>query len=433
MTPTDSANLLLRLTEVEKSMTLKRHRALSLKEVAIKRLFRTTDVETVEALRGVSFSLHAGQAVGFIGGNGAGKSTLLKIIAGITPASAGQIDRHHGRIAALIELGAGFHEELSGMENVFLTGQLMGYPMDKLRGKLDAILTFAELHEFMYTPTKHYSSGMLVRLAFSLAVHLEPDIMILDEVLAVGDAAFQRRSLDKILELKEAGVGILFVSHDLDQVVALCDEVYWLEQGRVRNHGKPTEVISLYCDALTQHELATTPHLPMSSEETNYVSQARVGTGELLIEQVRLLDSEAKRSRHFRQRDPLTVEVTVRCPERDAEPPKKFDLYLGLNRAEVSPPLALVDTQQQFPDGVDAPAPGESLTLHFKIGELPFTPGGYLVTAALYPKGASVEEDDAYDSIIRMIRFTILGENAERDAPAGLVYSAEYSTSVVEA
>ena len=197
------------------------------------------------AVNDVSFEVEHGESLGIIGHNGAGKSTILKLLSSITAPSCGEITIK-GRLSALIEIGSGFHPELSGRENVYLNGSILGMRRSEITSKLDSIIDFAEVRQFADTPVKRYSSGMYVRLGFSIAAHLDADILLLDEVLAVGDAAFQAKCLQRISELEKAGTTIVFVSHDLNAVERLCDRVVLLERGRIRATGAPHEVITEY-------------------------------------------------------------------------------------------------------------------------------------------------------------------------------------------
>src|SRR5215831_11872786 len=197
------------------------------------------------AVREVSFEVKRGEALGIIGHNGAGKSTILKLLASITTPSAGEITIN-GRAAALIEVGSGFHPELTGRENIYLSGSILGMPRSEIGRKLESIIDFAEIWEFIDIPVKRYSSGMYVRLGFAIAAHLEPEILLLDEVLAVGDMAFQRKCLDRVRTLRQEGRTIIFISHDLNSVEALCDRVLLMQRGEVIANGSPSEVIGQY-------------------------------------------------------------------------------------------------------------------------------------------------------------------------------------------
>ncbi len=200
---------------------------------------------TFWALQDVSFAIKHGEAVGFIGRNGAGKSTLFKILSRITEPTAG-IVRIRGRMGSLLEVGTGFHPELTGRENIFLNGALLGMSKADIERRLDEIIAFSEIEKFLETPVKHYSSGMYVRLAFAVAAHLEPDILLVDEVLAVGDAAFQKKCLEKMRQVGREGRTVLFISHNVHIMTRLCQRVVLLDQGRVVVDGLPREVVDTY-------------------------------------------------------------------------------------------------------------------------------------------------------------------------------------------
>lgn len=203
------------------------------------------------ALNDVSFDIKPGQATGIIGRNGAGKSTLLKVLSRITRPSTGEV-RLRGRVGSLLEVGTGFHPELTGRENVYLNGSILGMRRHEITRRFDEIVAFSEVEQFLDTPVKRYSSGMYVRLAFAVAAHLEPEILIVDEVLAVGDARFQRKCLGKMSEVSKSGRTVLFVSHNLATVRSLCNHAVHLEQGRVIGQGAPGEQIAAYLARLAQ-------------------------------------------------------------------------------------------------------------------------------------------------------------------------------------
>ena len=205
----------------------------------------TNNKNTFWALKDVNFEVMPGEVVGIIGRNGAGKSTLLKILSRITKPTAGKIELH-GRIASLLEVGTGFHSELSGRENIFLNGAILGMKREEIIKKFDEIIAFAEVEKFLDTPVKHYSSGMYVRLAFAVAAHLEPEILVVDEVLAVGDAEFQKKCLGKMDEVSKGGRTILFVSHQMGTIAQLCQRAILLEQGKIAMDDKTGVVIEQY-------------------------------------------------------------------------------------------------------------------------------------------------------------------------------------------
>src|ERR671930_2399048 len=209
--------------------------------------------ETFPALSDVSFAVPRGSTFGVIGRNGSGKSTALKLVAGITKPTAGTVSVT-GRVSALIELGAGFHPEISGRENVFINGIMLGLTKREIQHRFDEIVDFAELKEFIDAPVKTYSSGMYMRLGFAVAINVDPDVLLVDEVLAVGDEAFTHKCLDKFGEFRRRGKTILLVTHSLDLVTRFCDEALWLDGGIVKTTGDPKRVVGAYLTAVEQSE-----------------------------------------------------------------------------------------------------------------------------------------------------------------------------------
>jgi lipopolysaccharide transport system ATP-binding protein len=207
--------------------------------------------ETIWALKDISFQIESGEVVGILGRNGAGKSTLLKILSGISDPTEGYADIY-GRVGSLLEVGTGFHPELTGRENIYLNGAILGMKKAEIKRKLDEIVAFAEIDKFLDTPVKHYSSGMFVRLAFSVAAHLEPEILLVDEVLAVGDLAFQRKCLGKMDDVAQGGRTVLFVSHNMGLLQMLCKRGIFLHQGTVSTDGTITEAVDAYLQSLEQ-------------------------------------------------------------------------------------------------------------------------------------------------------------------------------------
>ena len=207
--------------------------------------------ETIWAIKDISFQIKAGEVVGILGRNGAGKSTLLKILSGITDPTEGYADLY-GRIGSLLEVGTGFHPELTGRENIYLYGAILGMKKSEIERKLDEIVAFAEIDKFLDTPVKHYSSGMYVRLAFSVAAHLEPEILLVDEVLAVGDMAFQRKCLGKMDDVAQEGRTVVFVSHNMGLLQQLCERGIFIQQGTVHTDGTITEAVDAYLHTLEQ-------------------------------------------------------------------------------------------------------------------------------------------------------------------------------------
>lgn len=238
----------IELTAVALAYRLARSRSSSLKEFVIHVLKRQVQFEELLALKHVTFSVHPGEVVALIGANGAGKSTLMKVMARVLPPTAGRVVVA-GRVAPMIELGAGFNMEMTGFENIVLYGALLGRDAGTMRSRAPEIAAWARLEESMDVPVRSYSSGMLARLAFSIAVDVEPDVLLVDEVLSVGDESFQRKSSDRMDELIRSGTAVVLVSHNLDQVLEKADRVVWLHHGMVREIGRPEQVVAAYRDA----------------------------------------------------------------------------------------------------------------------------------------------------------------------------------------
>ncbi len=254
------------------------------------------------ALHPLDLTIYYGQVVGIIGDNGAGKSTLLKLIAGTLRPDRGGRCEVSGRVAALLELGGGFHPEMTGRENVYLSGTMMGLSLAEINHLYDRIVDFSGIADFMDQPVKTYSSGMFVRLAFSVATCIEPDILIIDEALSVGDGAFARRSFNRIMQFKQAGKTILFCSHALYQVEAICDRVIWLEQGQVKQDGLPSRVVSAYTEAIslankTLLPTATSIPSPMKPVEgTAHFTDIKVSVDGITGHQLEALSLESELS-----------------------------------------------------------------------------------------------------------------------------------------
>lgn len=227
---------------------MQKDRALSLKEYVTRKLRGKISYSDFTALDDISFQVRRGETLGLIGNNGAGKSTLLKVISGILKPTGGTVNAY-GNIVPMLELGSGFDFDLTGRENIYLNGAILGYSEEYLNEKYDDIVSFSELGQFIDMPIRNYSSGMLARLAFSVASIVEPEILIVDEILSVGDADFQEKSRARMTELMGGGTTVLFVSHNLEQIREMCNHVVWLEHGHIRMDGETEEV----CDAYAGH------------------------------------------------------------------------------------------------------------------------------------------------------------------------------------
>lgn len=254
--------------------------------------------ETIHALKDINFEVKEGETLGIIGNNGAGKSTLLKILSRITKPTTGEIELH-GRVGSLLEVGTGFHNELSGRENIFLNGAILGMKRSEIEAKFDEIVAFSEIEKFLDTPVKHYSSGMYMRLAFAVAAHLEPEILIVDEVLAVGDVAFQKKCLRKMREVGEKGRTVLFVSHDMQSVARLCKRAIWLKNGEIKSVGETNDVIGTYLNEQMQ-----------INAEKSWNAEDAPGNEFVRLLNVRICDESGETSSSVDIRRPVFVEMT---------------------------------------------------------------------------------------------------------------------------
>ena len=313
--------------------------------------------ETFMAVNNVTCSVPKGQTLGVIGRNGSGKSTLLKLVAGITKPTTGTV-KVHGRISALIELGAGFHPEISGRENVFINGIMLGLTKREITRRFDEIVEFAELQEFIDAPVKNYSSGMYMRLGFAVAIHVDPEVLLVDEVLAVGDEGFTHKCLDKFAEFKRRGKTILLVTHSLGLVEKFCDEALWMDGGRMKVQGDPKRVVGAYVtDVEKSEELqlasgdarakasaivvspdeassAVLPDHPIETAEGPAdmfrATEGRWGSREIEITAVDLIGNEGVAGHVFHNGDPFAIRIKLRAPiEMD-----DFVVGIGLFNAE---------------------------------------------------------------------------------------------------
>jgi len=245
--PAPSDEVAIRLRDVSKLFILRKQKPFLVHD-AIKRITGRRTGEEFWALKGISADIRKGESVAIIGGNGAGKSTLLSLVAGTVNPTSGTIEVY-GRVGALLELGAGFHPDLTGRENIYLNASLLGLQREQVEAQFRKIVNFSELHDFIDVPLRNYSSGMQVRLGFSVAIHINPQILLMDEVLAVGDAHFQNKCYNRIKGFQERGKTLLFVSHSPDSVKKLCRRVIWLDHGHIRMDGPAKEVVDAYVKA----------------------------------------------------------------------------------------------------------------------------------------------------------------------------------------
>jgi ABC-type polysaccharide/polyol phosphate transport system ATPase subunit len=363
--------------------------------------------ETFPALRGVSFSVPKGCTYGVIGRNGSGKSTLLKCVAGITRPNEGTV-KVNGRISALIELGAGFHPEISGRENVFINGIMLGLSKREVARRFDEIVEFAELKEFIDAPVKTYSSGMYMRLGFAVAIHVDPEVLLIDEVLAVGDQAFTVKCLDKFAEFRRRNKSILLVTHSLDLVEKFCDRALWLEKGKTLAEGEPKRVVASYLMHVARDEeaqlakqeaasvaaVAEQPDLPghpasdanvaaaMPSDVVEtpadmfQATEGRWGTRELEITEVTLHAADGTASHVFQSGDAIEVRIKTRAHQ----PTRDFVFGIGLFNADG---FCCYGTNTNIEQLEPSEISGEG-EIRFQIASLDLVTGTYKIDVAAH-------------------------------------------------
>ncbi|HRC83999.1 MAG TPA: ABC transporter ATP-binding protein [Thermoanaerobaculia bacterium] len=357
-----------------------------------RRRARPREGEAIAALEDVSFSVAKGEAFGVIGGNGSGKSTLLKVVAGILSPTSGSLEVA-GRVAALIELGAGFHPEISGRENVFINGAILGLSRKEIAERYERIVEFSGLADFMEEPVKNYSSGMYVRLGFAVAIHTDPDILLVDEVLAVGDEAFAHRCLARIEEFLAAGRTLLLVSHSLALVEQYCDRVLWLDRGRARLIGPPRRVTDAYRQAVAEAE----GEAHRQQQEEPLAEATRWGSQVAEIEAVRLQVGGEERY-YLASGEPVTFELEVRAHEALAD--FVFGIALHTPRG-----VECWGTNTDLAGFVPERLEG-SARIRLSCPSLRLAPGEYLVDAAVHSR-----EGAPYDYRKGVIRFSVTAQD----------------------
>jgi len=351
------------------------------------------------ALRDVSFSAERGEFLGIVGPNGSGKSTLLQILSGILQPTSGRVVTE-GRIAALLELGAGFNPEFSGRENVYINGEILGLARSEIERAFPKIEAFAEIGEFIDRPVKEYSSGMYVRLAFATAIHVDPEILVVDEALAVGDAIFANRCIKKFEEMKDRGVTVLFVSHDLGLVKRLSDRAILMVQGRIEAEGHPRDVVNRYVGLVLERQQTDAPR-----EMRGPVASYRHGDGASRVIEARLLNTERNPVAYARCGERLTVQVSAEFV-RPVEDPIVGVLVRNRLGTDVFGTNTRLEKKR-----LGAFVPGDRLTAEFRFDCL-FTQGEYTLTVATQHWDGSSQ-----DWLDDVLNFHV----ADEKAAAGLV------------
>lgn len=376
-----------------------------------KRKLSKNKSEKFNALDNINFKVYEGEVIGVIGANGAGKSTLLKILSRITYPTSGKVVLR-GRVASLLEVGTGFNPELTGLENIYLNGAILGMNRKEINSKLDAIIQFADVGKFIDIPVKKYSSGMYIRLAFSIAAHLESEILLIDEVLAVGDAKFQKRCLGKVDEVTKSGNRtVIFVSHDLNAITRLCKRTFLFKNGKIIFDGQTGLAIKRYMSEVNKG---------VGKSISNFKNLKREGTHEIFIKKIELIDKNNRKIRKITSTDPLSVRI-----------------YFGLKKdCQVNEVLAgfLVKTelgehiflQHNVLEGVDFGLIKKTGYFEVKFNNLPLAPGNYLLNCSILKNNGL--GGVYYDNINDAVSFEVVHSNFFM---TGLMPSPEHGHTLV--
>jgi lipopolysaccharide transport system ATP-binding protein len=338
------------------------------------------------ALKDVSFDVASGEVVGIIGNNGAGKSTLLKILSRITKPTTGRVELN-GRVGSLLEVGTGFHPELTGRENIYLNGSILGMTRKEIDRRFDEIVAFAEVEQFLDTPVKRYSSGMYVRLAFAVAAHLEPEIMIVDEVLAVGDASFQKKCIQRMGEVSQGGRTVILVSHDLPMIGKLSNRLIWIKEGAVHKVGQPAEVIEAYQSHVAT-QVAQTAVIDLCDHPN------RTKRYQPLLETLRLFGPDRQPTSTFPVGSPMHVEIDCRRPPETSQVTMLIDVC-GLDGSPIG-------SLSSYTHPMEGEMTGFTGTFHCRVESLPLLPGEYVLNVRFG------DWDGYLDVILGAVRFSVL-------------------------
>jgi len=363
----------------------------------INRLFKRGTKKGFHALQDISLTVERGKTIGIIGRNGSGKSTLLQIVAGILQPTSGTV-QVNGKVAALLELGAGFNMEFTGRENVYLNAAIMGIKRDTIEKRFDDIVKFADIGDFISYPVKTYSSGMFVRLAFAVAINMDPEVLIIDEALSVGDAAFQHKCFSKFKQLQKKGTSILFVSHDVDAVKSFCQEAVLLDQGRIRFRGDPEAVVNKYyelihLDQLKENDLTLEPleQLPEAAAlaaEANFNTDDRHGTGGAKIVSIDFIDQAGRKAEHIVFGEKVTLRLAVLFEQATRE------TNVGVLWRDSSGIDVLGNDSLNLGMPIPPQQPGACLYLDFTVDNFCLKPGTYALTVAI----GDIRPDGTYNT-----------------------------------
>jgi len=390
------AEVAVHVGDVSKTFRLPKERQTTLKGSLVNFAKRAKGYEEQQVLRDISFDIYKGEFFGIVGRNGSGKSTLLKLLAGIYSPDKGGI-QINGRLTPFIELGVGFNPELTGRENVFLNGALLGFNRKEMRAMYDDIVDFAGIERFMDQKLKNYSSGMQVRLAFSIAIRAESDILLIDEVLAVGDMLFQQKCFETFKEIKKRGKTVVFVSHDLGAVEAFCDRALLINNGDMEHIGPTREIIKRYSNLLADAEVIEAEKESKKTGKKKEVVHS--GTGDTItVEDAEVVDMHGKPLRHIEEGEPFTVRVHFDA-KRDV-----FHPVVGIGLMDEDN-ISVVGPNTQESDFVTGTLKGRGyIDVTFKNNVL--APGGYTVRAAIFDRSGAVP----YDFAENLLKIKVTGK-----------------------
>lgn len=360
---------LIELNHVARRFTKKLDRGRSFQDLFVRLFRRRSSVDDFWPLRDLSLTVNPGDCIGVIGPNGSGKSTLLKLITGILPPTHGDVVVR-GRVSSLLELGAGFQNDLTGRENIYLNGSIYGLSRAEMTQRLNKIIDYAGLGDFIDTPVKHYSSGMYVRLGFAVAIHTDPDLLLVDEVLAVGDVHFQNRCMESIYRFRHAGGTLLLVSHDLGTIQSLCNRALWIDDGLVAAEGAPADVVMAY-----KHHMADLEERQKGNSPQERVGDGqRWGTREVEITAVELCSDSGLPRTTFNTGEPLTIRLHYRCAQPIERPVFGFGIshQNGVHIFGPNTKFAALPIEQLRGSGV----------ISYTLPELPLLEGQYTLSVA---------------------------------------------------
>jgi lipopolysaccharide transport system ATP-binding protein len=396
--------------KVSKRFRIQPSRPFTLKESVIRRLTgRRHSEHTLWALRDISFSVEKGRVLGIIGHNGAGKSTLLRLITGLGRPTSGRI-QCVGNVGSLLELGTGFHSDMTGRENLITGGILSGFTNREAKERQQEVIAFAELEDFIDQPVRTYSSGMYMRLAFSTAIHFDPDVLVVDEVLAVGDSRFQQKCSEKLRAFRLAGKSLVLVSHDLEQIRSLCDEVLVLEEGRLAMQSDPESSIQCYYDLMRQRTEKRAAQLSGHTQPNLAVEQgSRMGTQEAVIDEVNFYDVQDNPIKSLSSGSSVTINLSYRLNSKISD----FAIILKIQNALH---INCFETHVLSARSVLGELPETGCFSCF-LPELPLLPGRYYVDAGLYP----TDWDYTFDFHWHMHTLDVMSEEGALSGVSGIV------------